>query len=700
MIKIILFVLIMCFVAQYRPQANDVLLKNISLVNQCVEGGYSQIEFDIEWNNSWRYDYNSGINNWDAAWVFVKFRSGVTNLLLSGVNSSGNTLNVSSTEGLRVGMPVVKTGGSGMLSSNTIITSINSATSITVSSAPSVALHEAELLALRIWEHAYLDFDGHESGTWLGDGEFAAHIEPGLLHPNNAFEVNGNPAVGVFIYRSGPGFGQFYSSGVRLRWNYGSQGLPDNAIVDLKVFAIEMVYVPQGSFFIGAGGEEVSTFYTYPDVNQPYKVTSDGSILIGTSPGLLYYELSSHAGDQSGPLPDAFPKGYSAFYCMKYSVTQQQYVDFLNTLTRRQQLSRFSGSSAGHYMFDGFVPGSTIPRSRNGVRMMSNPSAPFPRVFGCDLNANYISGEADDGKYIAMNVVSFNDAAAFADWAGLRPMTELEFEKAARGVVFPMPDAYSWGTDQIVGTLSDEDGYLLINDGEKSESLLYNDEVGTLEGNSIWRGTAQNFFSVTPFSGPARVGIFSNIESNRVQAGASFWGIMDLSSNLNEVVVSAGNSLGRAFAGDHGDGFISATGNANVNSWPVGSSGSGMRGGSYSQVTDFARVSDRRIALFLPAFRTNNTGFRLVRSRSCATPTSMPPPINGNSEPEPGSLQTYHLSGNNNYLWLLPDGYEIVSGQGTNTIEVLTGDQSGEIRVATINACGAGPERVFSLIIR
>ena len=30
-----------------------------------------------------------------------------------------------------------------------------------------------------------------------------------------------------------------------------------------------------------------------------------------------------------------------------------------------------------------------------------------------------------------MNFVSFTDALAFTDWAGLRPITELEYEKAA-----------------------------------------------------------------------------------------------------------------------------------------------------------------------------------------------------------------------------------------------------------------------------
>jgi len=48
--------------------ANGLTISNLSRdsLNQTVS-------FDIEWNNSWRVDGLSAPQNWDAAWVFVKF---------------------------------------------------------------------------------------------------------------------------------------------------------------------------------------------------------------------------------------------------------------------------------------------------------------------------------------------------------------------------------------------------------------------------------------------------------------------------------------------------------------------------------------------------------------------------------------------------------------------------------------------------
>ena len=69
---------------------------------------------------------------------------------------------------------------------------------------------------------------------------------------------------GVFIYRSGYGNGAFAITGARLRWDYGVNGVADDAAVDIRVFAIEMVYVPQGAFSLGSTGTEVGAFYLYP----------------------------------------------------------------------------------------------------------------------------------------------------------------------------------------------------------------------------------------------------------------------------------------------------------------------------------------------------------------------------------------------------------------------------------------------------
>jgi len=56
-----------------QAQANHVQVTNAGLVS----GG--QVEFDISWENSWRESWTlagggSAVENWDAAWVFVKYR--------------------------------------------------------------------------------------------------------------------------------------------------------------------------------------------------------------------------------------------------------------------------------------------------------------------------------------------------------------------------------------------------------------------------------------------------------------------------------------------------------------------------------------------------------------------------------------------------------------------------------------------------
>ena len=48
------------------------------------------------------------------------------------------------------------------------------------------------------------------------------------------------------------------------------------------------------------------------------------------------------------------------------------------------------------------------------------------------------------------NFLSWQDGYAYAGWAGLRPMTELEFEKACRGPLNPVPHEHAWGSTEMV----------------------------------------------------------------------------------------------------------------------------------------------------------------------------------------------------------------------------------------------------------
>ena len=72
--KSILIVLSIFTFSFHFVSANDIKVENISLVNQNTTDDYTWIKFDLSWDNSWRT--SNGPMNWDAAWVFAKFRVG------------------------------------------------------------------------------------------------------------------------------------------------------------------------------------------------------------------------------------------------------------------------------------------------------------------------------------------------------------------------------------------------------------------------------------------------------------------------------------------------------------------------------------------------------------------------------------------------------------------------------------------------
>ncbi|MFZ4547179.1 MAG: formylglycine-generating enzyme family protein [Bacteroidales bacterium] len=497
-LRVLLWVALTLLLYAGQVAANNITVSNISLTTPNTTDDYVMVQFDISWENSWRY--SSGPANWDAAWVFVKYRVG--------------------------------TGD---------------------------------------WQHAWLNDAGHTAT--------AATIAAGLRTPGTAFNATTNPGIGAFIYRSADGTGAFSITGAQLRWNYGANGVADNATLDVKVFAIEMVYVPEGSFYVGSGGTENAAFYRYPTTTDAFQVTSEDAITVGTATNNLYYPSTSFGGDQDGPIPAVFPKGYNGFYCMKYEITQQQYVDFLNTLTQTQANNRKHTSSSYRYAITG----------------------------------NTVGSYATTHPFVACNYLSWMDGAAYSDWAGLRPMTELEFEKACRGTVAPVANEYAWGTATVAGN-----AYTLNSIGQNNEGIATNYSTAANTGNASYTTTDGSIDS------PLRVGIFAGHASNtgRIKAGASYYGIMELSGNLYERPVKVGNATGRAFTGEHGNGALSANGHANETAWPgltgspgevTGANGSGLRGGCWACTAELIRASERYWAEATNTLRESTFGFRAVR---------------------------------------------------------------------------------------
>ena len=81
---------------------------------------------------------------------------------------------------------------------------------------------------------------------------------------------------------------------------------------------------------------------------------------------------------------------------------------------------------------------------------------------------------------------------------------------------------------------------------------------------------------------------------------------------------------------------------------------------------------------------------------------TQPSAITGNSPVCEGSNQTYSVTNVSGvtYNWTFPADWAIVSGNGTNSVQVLAGSQSGNITVTPSTTCGTGPSRTLAVTAR
>ena len=193
------------------------------------------------------------------------------------------------------------------------------------------------------------------------------------------------------------------------------------------------------------------------------------------------------------------------------------------------------------------------------------------------------------------------DGLAYADWSGLRPMTELEFEKICRGSGNqPVNGEFAWGTTysknavQVNGTESDRE-YITEN-GANSYCI---------------EGGFQPQF-------PLDAGIFADLGKSRELSGATYYGVLEMSGNLHESCISIGNIYGRAFTYRNGDGRLAADGFTDESNWPKSDGiGSGFRGGCLAEEWNHMAISDRAFASTGEINTTHRHipwGFRGVRS--------------------------------------------------------------------------------------
>ena len=421
--------------------ANDVQVAAVSLIGQSTAGPlnthYVNVQFDINWKNSWRTSTNE--SNYDGCWIFVKYRKQSTSA----------------------------------------------------------------------WLHATLNLTGQTAPG-------GSTLQPSL------------DGKGAWIYRTANGTGNVSYAVAQLRWNYGADGVLDNENVEIQVYAVEMVYVPQSAYNLGNSSTETSKFRDGA-VDTWFPVTSEAMISCGSLAGNLYATASFL---NSGTIPASFPKGYNAFWTMKYEFSKQQYLDFLNTLDQTSATIRNNISATGT------VPNMVVTQPERAAQGFS-----------------------------PINML------AWLDWAAMRPITELEYEKACRGGGnTPSPLEFAWGNTTIspIATAS--------NQGATNETWA--------TGNANYSGGPGL---------PMRCGAIATASSTRTTSGATFYGIMEMSGNLREFTIYAGNAQGRSFTGVHGDGVLTALVEANTANWPSNTNNSSIttRGGYFADVIAQLQMCDR-----------------------------------------------------------------------------------------------------------
>ncbi len=496
--------LVLCTIAGLK--ANNIRVDGKTRVTGFV-GDTAVIEVNLLWDNSWRDDFN-----WDAAWVFFKFKK-------RGLSNP--------------------------------------------------------------WQHAYLGSSGHILTPGVGNegGGYAYMVG-----------ANGGKVNGLYIMRNGISEGNV-SVRLQAKWPLTGTGLTKSDFGDalngiyVAVHAIEMVYIPYGAYYLG----DASSYKSF--------TIGDTAAVVIDSENALTLAAKNRMPNVS--LTASYPKGYAGFYIMKYETSQEQYVEFLNSLTLEQQKARvannnFSTMKKGDYVFGELK----TPSCRNGIAFVEQKQPDAPVVFGNNLNPGNDFFSTDDGQTLACNYMSVEDMTAYCSWSGLRPMSELEYEKACRRFYPQVPDKgeYAWNTNSGVNRLSGL--YELSYQGDQREQAVsYLKNVNSGIGNKV--------------NGPVRCGLFTTSATNQTQAGATYWGVMEMSGNLKELCTNVNYTTL--------NGGSCGTGVYNANLWDKTVNKYGVRGGGFSSADSLLRTSDRtEVMNYFTAItqRDSTVGFRGVYSLS------------------------------------------------------------------------------------
>ena len=515
---------------------------------------YSTVTFDLQWSYSWRAKWTEPaktsatgkdieIENWDAAWVFVKFLPEKDSKdAIERNHWQHATLDTDPTHHV---MP----GGA------------TNAVGLTVDGKRGLGVF------------IYRDRIGHGVNDWKGvklrwlhsqSPGAAGKVDPAkaavkvhaiamVYVPEGPFRVGSGSATHIPGFLDGPTLPVL-----------GTRGYPTASLTD-------------GSW----RGGPVIPFLLDAEWNGPAKEGSRAR-RIGPVAGWLwgtqtYIErmFPGSSVGRPGVLNDEYPTGYEAFYFMKYPLTQGQYADFLNSLPPDVAAARAyservdgrdpEGGSAGTEEITlNLGPGhQAVVREPDRHTIYSSADLPekapsMDDAIGASdeepgdrldaLMADVMEGGKEKPKappvYTARlpfrrcSYVSTPDCFSYAVWAGLRPMTELEYDKACRGVRRPAPNELVFGSTNKPAHAAGGTRTSLVDAGLPTERYVGESANGNLFG-------------------AARVGWAATPESDRETAAASYWGILDL-FDAHVIPVGSANEKWRAFRGTPGDGRVPA----------------------------------------------------------------------------------------------------------------------------------------------
>jgi formylglycine-generating enzyme required for sulfatase activity len=595
-------------------------------------GNLAEVTFDVTWDHSFRYA--DGPANWDALWVFIKYSAHPTKgNTLAFTEALGDALDRGDVDGAMAALDagdraalLGRMGSRPHIQAKVVPIQKGTLWLLEVTPRGGGGVAQAFELERITWQsQVYLRVSS--AGNWNH-----ARVDAGSALTSDQLVVEvAADHTGAFLYR-GPGnltargtLAPAVFQGVKLQLGLGEIDM-SSFDGELKVwpFGLEMVYVSGGPFALGdpaplSGSAPANCFYDATQTearDATYRVVSEAPIPVGTpatTPGeahLLWYDNDDDPGgfgDQAGPVPAAFPKGYQPFYLMKRQVTQGQYADFLNTL------------------YGTYAQGVRHPYTAEGV---------FRGTLHI-CNEEYYTRVAIRPDR-ACNFLCWADGIAFAAWAGLRPMTELEYEKACRGPASPRHGEYAWGSTTVVPAqviVGPEDGRETVtgncNIASSSSPFSGGDgglgpvrddafaALGRPDSGTLYAAVAT--FEVTAGADPAAVSSLTARETT----GSSYYGVAALTGNLWELCVTAGNPLGRAFTGDHGQGLLTRYGEAPTAdqghelSWPGPTAyGYAWRGGSWYAGHGRAPVAARPFGSGAPGYgnRSHDSGFRAART--------------------------------------------------------------------------------------